>query len=86
MPAAGVPLTRADELNGYEAVDELFFGGAGQTARYVLRDLKGNDGDTTYLGLLEVQFLTIPEPATFVLLGLGLVLVPPLRRRTRRQL
>ena len=80
--SADVPFTRADELLGYEAVDEFFFGQAGAMARYVLIDVKSNFGDTAHTGLSEVQFFGVPEPGTYVLMGLGaLVLVPLLRRR-----
>jgi hypothetical protein len=81
--ATGVPFTRGDETNLYEPVDEFFFGANGVNARYVMINVLSNYGDATYTGLSEVQFFVIPEPATLVLLGLGLpgLLARRLRRR-----
>ena len=46
------------------------------TARYFKFDIASNWGDAGYLGLSEVRFGdTIPEPTTFVMLGLGGLIV-----------
>ena len=45
----------------------------GATGRYVKFDLTANYGDTTYIGLSEVQFesSTVPEPSTSALYFIG---------------
>jgi hypothetical protein len=66
--ATGVDFTRADQTSAFQAVDGFYFN---DTLRYVLLQVTSNYGDSTFTGLSEVQFFTIPEPSSAALLLLG---------------
>jgi hypothetical protein len=59
--------------------DTLDFDGA--NARYVAIEILTNQGDTSFTGIGELQFFSVPEPATMSLLALGGIAM--LRRRRR---
>ena len=73
-------LARATGAADYDDVIDLAFGGA--TARHVLIDVQTNYGsDSDGVGLSEVQFYNVPEPATLSLLALPAIAL--IRRRRR---
>ena len=54
---------------------------ADTTARYVRFEITENWGNPANTGLAEVQFISVPEPSSFFLLGLGSLAVVLRRRR-----
>ncbi|MFC1757473.1 DUF4457 domain-containing protein [Planctomycetota bacterium] len=54
------------------------------SARYVKVDIIGNaGGDNDFVGLSEVQFNAVPEPASLITVLIGLAMLIPSRRRRR---
>ncbi|GEM_PF-2273617 len=72
-------ITRAPNDSAQLDADLFSFGG--MTARHVALDLLGNHGDSTFTGLGEIQFFAIPEPSSFLLMGLALCTGLVSRRR-----
>ena len=50
------------------------------SARYVKFDILSNQGDNSRVGLGQVRFLAIPEPASVALIGLGGIMLLTRRR------